>query len=35
VASQCRADIISLHPLRKSLEGLFVEEAKKDDGTGF
>jgi len=35
IVSQCKADIISLHPLRKSLEGLFVEEAKKDDGTGF
>ncbi len=30
--SQSQADIVSLHPLRKSLEGLFVEEAKKDDG---
>jgi ABC-2 type transport system ATP-binding protein len=30
--SKSQADIVSLHPLRKSLEGLFVKEAKKDDG---
>ncbi len=30
VVSDSGADIVSLHPLRKSLEGLFVEEAKKD-----
>ncbi len=30
VLSNSQADIVSLHPLRKSLEGLFVEEAKKD-----
>lgn len=30
VVSRSGGDIISLHPLRKSLEGLFVEEAKKD-----
>lgn len=29
--SKSQADVVSLHPLRKSLEGLFVEEAKKDD----
>lgn len=29
--SNSRADIVLLHPLTKSLEGLFVEEAKKDD----
>ncbi len=29
--SKSQADIVSLHPLRKSLEGLFVEEAKKND----
>jgi ABC-2 type transport system ATP-binding protein len=29
--SKSQADIVSLHPLRKSLEGLFVEEAGKDD----
>lgn len=29
--SKSQADIVSLHPLRKSLEGLFVQEAKKDD----
>lgn len=29
--SKSQADIISLHPLRKSLEGLFVEEVEKDD----
>jgi ABC-2 type transport system ATP-binding protein len=31
VVSRSQADIVSLHPLRKSLEGLFVEEAKRDD----
>ncbi len=31
VISKSQADIVSLHPLRKSLEGLFVQEAKKDD----
>jgi ABC-2 type transport system ATP-binding protein len=31
VISKSQADVISLHPLRKSLEGLFVQEAKKDD----
>jgi len=30
VVSDSGGDIVSLHPLRKSLEGLFVEEAKKD-----
>jgi len=30
VVSSSRSDIVSLHPLGKSLEGLFVEEAKKD-----
>jgi ABC-2 type transport system ATP-binding protein len=30
LVSNSHADIVSLHPLRKSLEGLFVEEAKKD-----
>ncbi|MFQ5788507.1 MAG: ABC transporter ATP-binding protein [Thermodesulfobacteriota bacterium] len=30
VISNSGGDIVSLHPLRKSLEGLFVEEAKKD-----
>jgi ABC-2 type transport system ATP-binding protein len=30
IVSNSQADMISLHPLRKSLEGLFVEEAKKD-----
>jgi ABC-2 type transport system ATP-binding protein len=30
VLTDSGADIVSLHPLRKSLEGLFVEEAKKD-----
>jgi ABC-2 type transport system ATP-binding protein len=30
LVSNSQADIVSLHPLRKSLEGLFVEEAKKD-----
>ncbi|HEX9666737.1 MAG TPA: ABC transporter ATP-binding protein [Thermodesulfobacteriota bacterium] len=30
VLSGSGVDIIALHPLRKSLEGLFVEEAKKD-----
>ncbi len=30
VLSNSQADIVSLHPLRKSLEGLFAEEAKKD-----
>lgn len=29
--SKSQADVVSLHPLRKSLEGLFVEEAKKDN----
>lgn len=29
--SKSQADIVSLHPLRKSLEGLFVQEAHKDD----
>lgn len=29
--SRHQADIVSLHPLSKSLEGLFVEEAKKDN----
>ncbi len=31
VISKSQADVVSLHPLRKSLEGLFVQEAKKDD----
>jgi ABC-2 type transport system ATP-binding protein len=31
VISKSQADIVSLHPLRKSLEGLFVEQAGKDD----
>ena len=30
VVSNSGGDIVSLHPLRKSLEGLFVEEAKRD-----
>ena len=30
VVSESGGDIIALHPLRKSLEGLFVEEAGKD-----
>jgi ABC-2 type transport system ATP-binding protein len=30
VVSRSGGDIISLHPLRKSLEGLFIEEAQKD-----
>jgi ABC-2 type transport system ATP-binding protein len=30
VVSRSGGDIVALHPLRKSLEGLFVEEAKKD-----
>lgn len=30
VLTDSGADIVSLHPLRKSLEGLFVEEARKD-----
>jgi ABC-2 type transport system ATP-binding protein len=34
VVSGLRADVVSLHPLRKSLEGLFVEEAKKDAHRG-
>ncbi len=29
--SRSQADVISLHPLRKSLEGLFVEAAGRDD----
>lgn len=29
--TQTSAEIVSLHPLRKSLEGLFVEEAKKEN----
>src|SRR5581483_1180808 len=29
--SRSQADIVSLHPLRKSLEGLFVEAAGRDD----
>ncbi|MCA9809959.1 MAG: ABC transporter ATP-binding protein, partial [Candidatus Dadabacteria bacterium] len=28
--AKTRAEIISLHPVRRSLEGLFVEEAKKE-----
>ncbi len=28
--SKTKAEIISLHPVRRSLEGLFVEEAKKE-----
>ena len=34
VLTDSGADIVSLHPLRKSLEGLFVEEAKKDIHVG-
>ena len=34
VLTDSGADIVSLHPLRKSLEGLFVEEAKKDVHVG-
>ena len=28
--AKTQAEVISLHPVRRSLEGLFVEEAKKE-----